>query len=96
MRPGVVWFGEMLDPEQIDRVETFLNEGQTDVVLVIGTTAMFGYIVDWAVRAARGGGRLIEINPDPTALTPFAAQSIRQPAGEALPKLVDELLNARS
>jgi NAD-dependent deacetylase len=92
MRPGVVWFGETLDPERIAKVETFLTDGRVDVVLVIGTTAMFGYIVDWAVRAANAGGRLIEINPDATTLSGFVAQSIRKPAGEALPDLVDELL----
>ena len=94
MRPGVVWFGEMLDPTRIARVETVLEHGGVDVVLVIGTTAMFGYIVDWAMRAANDDGRLIEINPDPTALSPFASQCIREPAGEALPELVDQLLNA--
>ena len=92
MRPGVVWFGEMLDPTRITRVEAFLDDGDADVVLVIGTTAMFGYIVDWAMRATGDGGRLIEINPDPTPLSSFASQCIRKPAGEALPPLVDELL----
>ena len=92
MRPGVVWFGEMLDPKRIAKVERFLTDGSADVILVIGTTAMFGYIGDWALRAANDGGRLIEINPDPTALSRFAAQSIRKPAGETLPRLVDELL----
>ena len=95
MRPGVVWFGEMLDPARIAKVEAFLDQGGADVVLVIGTTAMFGYIVDWAMRAANGTGRLIEINPDPTSLSSFATQCIRKPAGEALPTLVDQLLNAR-
>ena len=37
-------------------------------------------------------GRLIEVNPDPTPLSPVATQLIREPAGVALPRLVDELL----
>ena len=73
MRPGVVWFGEQLDPRQIGRVESYLDSGQCDWVLVIGTTALFGYIVDWAMRAAGKGGRLIEINPEATSLSPFAS-----------------------
>jgi NAD-dependent deacetylase len=94
MRPGVVWFGEMLDRQQIERVEAYL-ERQCDIVFVIGTTAMFGYIIEWALRAAAGGGELIEINPDPTTLSPFATKALREPAGVALPKMVDEIIKHR-
>ena len=92
MRPGVVWFGETLNPKEISRVETFIDRGPADVVLVIGTTAVFGYIIDWALRAATRTGRLIEINPEPTALSRFATETIRKPAGTVLPQLVDELI----
>ena len=92
MRPGVVWFGEMLDPERIAFVENWLNEASCDYVFVIGTTAMFGYIVDWALRASDPEGRLFEINPDITSLSQFATETIREPAGEILPKLVDQLM----
>ena len=91
MRPGVVWFGEMLDRQQIERVEAYL-ERQCDIVLVIGTTAMFGYITEWALRAAAGGGELIEINPDATTLSRFATKTVREPAGVALPKIVEEMI----
>jgi NAD-dependent deacetylase len=91
MRPGVVWFGEMLDPRKIEIVENYLSSGACDLVLVIGTTALFGYIVDWAVRAARDGGELVEINPAETQLSPFATQSIREPAAVALPKAMASL-----
>ena len=94
MRPGVVWFGESLDPQRIATVERFLAGGDCDVVLVVGTTAMFGYIVDWALRAAGSKRRLIEINPDSTALTQFGSiESMRQPAGTALPRLIDDLID---
>jgi NAD-dependent deacetylase len=92
MRPGVVWFGEQLDHEQIARVESFLEAGSTDITIVAGTTAMFGYILDWAMRSARQGGRLVEINPESTSLSELASEKIRQPAGIALPQLVDELI----
>jgi len=91
MRPGVVWFGEMLDPRKIDIVENYLGAGACDLVLVIGTTALFGYISDWAGRAQGGRGRLIEINPEETALSRFATERIREPAAVALPNLVQNL-----
>ena len=55
---------------------------------------MFGYIVDWARRAAQKGGRLIEVNPDETLLSPWASELIRQPAGTALPSIVEDILSA--
>jgi NAD-dependent deacetylase len=92
MRPGVVWFGEQLDSRKIERVENFLAHASCDVVIVAGTTAAFGYITDWALRARDQDGQLIEVNPDPTPLSTFATHLIREPAGMALPRLVDELL----
>jgi NAD-dependent deacetylase len=96
MRPGVVWFGEQLDAGEIARVEDFLAGGPCDVVLVIGTTAIFGYIVDWAVRAIGKTGWLVEVNPEETSLSQFASQSLRKPAAIALPKIVDRLITDRS
>jgi len=91
-RPGVVWFGEQLDTQKIERVEDYLAREGCDVVIVAGTTAAFGYIVDWALRGRGRAGQLIELNPDPTPLSAFATHLIREPAGIALPRLVDELL----
>src|SRR5947208_3657731 len=48
MRPGVVWFGEQLPRKEVQRVENFVGAGTCDVVIVVGTTATFGYIIDWA------------------------------------------------
>ena len=56
MRPGVVWFGEQLPWSEAQRVEKFLSRGACDVVIVVGTTATFGYIIDWALRASAGRG----------------------------------------
>ena len=92
MRRGVVWFGEQLPLGEIQRVENFLDEGACDFALVIGTTATFGYIIDWARQASRDAGELIEVNPEETSLSRFATHLIREPAAVALPRLVDELL----
>jgi NAD-dependent deacetylase len=91
MRPGVVWFGEQLDLEKIGIVENFVTGGDCDLVIVAGTTALFGYIIDWALRARGHTGQLVEVNPEETSLSPFATESVREPAGVALPRLVNEL-----
>jgi len=92
MRPGVVWFGEQLPRNELERVEDFFDGGACDVVIVAGTTATFGYIIDWAVRGSRGGGQLIEVNPEETPLSGFATRLVREPAAIALPRIADELI----
>ena len=63
-------------------------------MIVAGTTATFGYIVDWALRASRGG-ELIEVNPEETPLSRFATGLVREPAAIALPRLVDRFIRSR-
>jgi NAD-dependent deacetylase len=94
MRPGVVWFGEQLPWNELQRVEAYLDCGACDVVIVAGTTATFGYIIDWALRASRDGGELIEVNPEETPLSRFATRLVREPAARALPRIVDELIDS--
>jgi NAD-dependent deacetylase len=93
MRPGVVWFGEQLSRNELERVENFLDGGACDVVIVAGTTATFGYIMDWALRGSQEG-ELIEVNPEETPLSRFATRLVREPAAIALPRIVDELISA--
>jgi NAD-dependent deacetylase len=94
MRPGVVWFGEQLALNEIRRVENYLERGECDLVIVTGTTATFGYIIDWAVRASRS--QLIEVNPEETPLSQLATRLVREPAAIALPRIVDEMIASRS
>jgi NAD-dependent deacetylase len=96
MRPGVVWFGEQLPWSELRRVENYLDDGACDLVIVAGTTATFGYIVDWALQASGDGGELIEVNPEETPLSQFATRLVREPAAIALPRIVDELMDSRS
>ncbi len=96
MRPGVVWFGEQLPWDELRRVENYLEDGPCDFVIVAGTTATFGYIIDWALRASRDVGELIEVNPDETPLSQFATQRVRESAAVAFPRIVDQLVISRS
>jgi NAD-dependent deacetylase len=92
LRPGVVWFGEQLSRNELERVEDFLDVGACDVAIVAGTTATFGYIIDWALRGSRDGAQLIEVNPEETLLSRFATRLVSEPAAIALPRIVNELI----
>jgi len=91
LRPGVVWFDEELNPDDERRVEDFLAEGPCDVVLAVGTTAQFDYIVNWAVAARGDSGQLIEVNPTESELSRHSTQVVRERAAIALPRLVEGL-----
>jgi len=93
LRPGVVWFDEDHDPTEEKRINDFLKKGNCDLVLVIGTTATFKYIRDWALTATGHSGWLVEINPDSTRLSGFANQTIRAASKKVLPGLVDAVIN---
>ena len=93
MRPGVVWFGEQLSWNELQRVESYLQQGPCDYVVVAGTTATLGYVIDWALRASRSSGELIEVNPEETPLSQFATRLLRERASVALPRLVEQLID---
>lgn len=90
MRPAVVWFDEENNQQDEQRVEAFLNQGPCDVVLVIGTTATFDYIREWALEATAKGGWLVEINPHKTQLSRFAHHIVRARAKKSLPRMVHD------
>jgi NAD-dependent deacetylase len=93
MRPGVVWFGERLPLSELQRVENYLDRGACDLVIVAGTTAAFGYIIDWALRASDCGGELLEVNPEETPISQFATQLVRERAAIALPRIVNAIVS---
>jgi NAD-dependent deacetylase len=86
-RPGVVWFGENLPADALDRA----NEAARacDVVLAIGTSALVYPAAGLPALAQRHGAWFAEINPQPTPLTPTADLAIAQAAGRVMPAVLD-------
>ncbi len=95
MRPGVVWFGEGLHPHTVANADNYVRARPCDVVLVVGTTIAFDYIVHWTRIATGRRGRLIEINPDDRFLEGLGAEWVKEPATKALPRIVDDLTARR-
>lgn len=89
VRPHIVWFGESLDPAVIDRAST--ECAASDVMLVVGTSALVYPAASLPEQAADAGAKIIEINPDPTPLSDRMTISLRGKAGEVLPA-IDALL----
>ena len=86
MRPGVVWFGEVL-PEAALR-ESLEAAVASDLFLVVGTSALVYPAATLPLVAKQQGARLIEINPELTPLSEVADLTLTGKAGEVLGALL--------
>jgi NAD-dependent deacetylase len=87
IRPDVVWFGEMLPPDAIDRASTAAE--QADVFLSVGTSAVVFPAARLPLVAGEGGAYVAEVNPDSTGVTEEVDEAIRGEAGTVLPALCE-------
>lgn len=87
IRPDIVWFGEMLPPDQYERAE--LAARTADVFLSIGTSAAVYPAAGLPMLALDEGSHVVEINLQPSEISNFVSASINGRAGEILPRLVD-------
>jgi NAD-dependent deacetylase len=92
LRPDVVWFGESLSGDAIEKA--FHLASGAEAILVVGTSANVHPAASLPYFTAQNGGLIIEVNPDPTPLTRFASFSLRGKAGEVLPELVKQVLES--
>ncbi len=86
LRPGVVWFGEMLPAGAIERATSAVV--QSDVFLVIGTSAQVFPAAGLIPLAIQRRATVIEVNPEETDFSEDVTFALRGPAAEILPKLL--------
>jgi NAD-dependent deacetylase len=86
LRPDVVWFGEALDDAVL--AAAVAAAGVSDACLVVGTSAVVQPAASLALVTKQHGGRIVEVNPEPTPLTSIADVSIRASAADAVPEIV--------
>ena len=94
VRPDVVWFGEML-PEEEWGASVRAAEG-AEVFMSIGTSAVVYPAASLPLIAKRAGAYILEINPEPTPLTPAADEFLQGRSGVLLPLLADAMEKAGS
>ncbi|MBI5842616.1 MAG: NAD-dependent deacylase [Chloroflexi bacterium] len=86
LRPDVVWFGENLPRAELEAaIQAARN---CDVFFSIGTSGAVQPAASLAFAAHNKGAVLVEINLDPTPLTPKADFFLHGKSGEILPELV--------
>jgi NAD-dependent deacetylase len=86
LRPDVVWFGELLPAEAMGQAIDAARGCQ--VFFSIGTSGLVEPAASLVLTAWERGAMVIEINPEATPLSPYAACALRGPAGHILPELV--------
>jgi NAD-dependent deacetylase len=86
LRPGVVWFGEMLPPEAIDAAERAARE--CELLLVVGTSGAVWPAAGLAASARRAGATVAIVNPDVSEIDDEAHWVLRGTAAQLLPRLL--------
>lgn len=89
VRPGVVWFGELLPQDAVEATEAAVDALEPgDVVLVIGTSGLVYPAAGYPAMARAEGATVIEINPIESEISDMCHHHVRGPAAEVLPALV--------
>lgn len=91
IRPGVVWFGEAIDPEVL---KASAAAARCELFITAGTSAVVYPAAGVVYEARENGAFTVEINPDATPASGAVDLVIRDGAEIALP-YVEELLSAR-
>lgn len=87
MRPGVVWFGEMLPEAAIEAAQAAAQACR--VLLVVGTSGAVWPAAGLAELARRSGAQVIIVNPAASEIDAEAHLVLRGTAAQLLPVLLD-------
>jgi NAD-dependent deacetylase len=86
LRPDVVWFGEALPVDPLERAIRAVEA--CDLMLVIGTSSLVQPAASMADAALARGAPVVEINLEPTPLSDLATVALHGKAGEILSRLI--------
>jgi len=84
IRPGVVWFGEALDPEILTRC---LEATRCDLFLTVGTSAIVYPAASLVDEARQHGAFTVEINVDSTGASSSVDLAVKGPAEQVLAEI---------
>ncbi|WP_194290682.1 SIR2 family NAD-dependent protein deacylase [Nocardia aurantia] len=91
LKSATIMFGQAMDAGSVRAAETIA--AGSAVFLAIGTSLQVEPAASMCAVAVDSGADLIVINAEPTPYDRYATEMIREPIGEALPRLVREMLS---
>jgi NAD-dependent deacetylase len=86
LRPGIVWFGEMLPVDEWERATDAAQSAE--IFMAIGTSAVVYPAAGLVQMAKHARARVLIVNPEPSPADEYADWILRGPAGEILPRLL--------
>jgi NAD-dependent deacetylase len=86
VKGDTVQFGEPIPPDVLRGCYEAVEAA--DCMFVVGTSATVYPAAEFPLEVLRRGGRVIEVNPDESDLTPLATRFLRGPAGPVLSRLL--------
>lgn len=89
IRPDVVWFGELLPEQEWNAAVEAAR--WSDVFFCVGTSGVVYPAASIPSVAKQAGAMIVEVNVEPTELTPLMDESIIGLSGEVLPAVVREV-----
>jgi len=89
VKSDTVLFGEPIPRDALE--ECIRQSSMCTCMLLVGTSGVVYPAAGFPQDVKMAGGKLIEINPNETALTPLCDIILRAPAGTSLPMLVERV-----
>lgn len=89
LKPNVVFFGENVPKERVERTARELEEA--DVLLVVGSSLAVMSGMRWVLAAQRGGKPVAIVNDGPTRADELADLKVEERLGRLLPQLASVL-----
>jgi NAD-dependent deacetylase len=92
LKSATVMFGQPLQPGVFERAAA--AAARCDLLLAIGSTLTVEPAASLCGIAVQAGASLVIVNRDPTPYDPVATAVVRDPIGQAVPRIASQLLAA--
>jgi NAD-dependent deacetylase len=91
LRPAVVWFGEVLDPTNLQRISAFVEEAGKGrlVFLAVGTSGVVYPAAGLVLQARAAGAEAWLVNAEPPDNARAFHHFVQGPSGKVLPDLFE-------
>ncbi|WP_280502220.1 SIR2 family NAD-dependent protein deacylase [Nocardia farcinica] len=94
LKAATVMFGQQMD--QRTMTKAMLTAQTSDIFLAVGSSLQVEPAASLCSLAVDAGAALVVVNAEPTPYDRLATEIVRDPIGEALPRLVEEIRAASS
>ncbi|KAF2139371.1 uncharacterized protein K452DRAFT_289919 [Aplosporella prunicola CBS 121167] len=93
LRPGVVWFGELLPQKTISNIDEFITKSKKiDLILVIGTSSSVYPAAGYVERVRRKGARVAVVNMERTDAVAEGDWFFQGDAAQIVPQLLKPVI----